>query len=440
MRKHYILDTNVLLHDPQSMLSFQDNDVIIPIGVIEEIDHFKKQLSELGQSARAVSRQLDTLRQQGRLSEGVLLSHGGTLRVMLQPAHFDELPGLTGESQVDTSILQMASALRRAHPEVPVVVVTKDINLRIKADALNLRAEDYETDRVMLGDLYTGTLEATIASGVLEELAKRRHIPLPQDLPPPVFPNEYITLTDQANPKLTQLGRLNLPGQQVVPLHELAGGLMHIRARNREQYFAFDAMLTESIEVVTLMGKAGTGKTLLAIAAGLHKVLVEKRYKRLLIGRPTMPMGKDIGYLPGSLEEKMHPWMQPVMDCLELLLERGGSIGKYHTVRELMDSDRLALEPLTFIRGRSIPAQFVIIDEAQNLTPLEVKTILTRVGENTKIVFTGDPYQIDNPYVDSATNGFNTIVNKFRAEPLAAHINLVKGERSGLAERAANLL
>jgi PhoH-like ATPase len=255
----------------------------------------------------------------------------------------------------------------------------------------------------------------------------------------PRCPNEYCTLTDETNLKRTALARVDISGQRLVPILDNREGAWGIRPRNREQHFAFDALLDERVRLVTLMGKAGTGKTLVALAAGLKKTLQDRDYRRMVVARPTIPMGRELGYLPGSLEEKLEPWMQPIYDALEML----GDLNMGHESRrtsDLMRSGTIAIEALSYIRGRNIANQFIVVDEAQNLTPLEVKTIITRVGHGTKIILTGDPYQIDNPYVDSSSNGFNYVVSKFRAQPIAAHIELMKGERSELAEVAANIL
>ena len=438
MKKNYILDTNVLLHDPNSLLSFEENNVLLPIEVIEEIDGFKRESSELGQNARTVSRMLDSFRGSGRLSEGVALPNGGRLRIALQTSKTGRNghSGLSAES-VDNRILALASGIKKSDPKAQTVLVSKDINLRIKADALDVLAEDYETDRVLITDLYTGMIEMTVtpekmasfrATGALELNGGRQY-----------FPNEYCTLTEETNPKRTALTKVDVTGTKLVPIIDCREGVWGIKPRNREQHFAFDALLDDRVKLVTLMGKAGTGKTLLAMAAGLKRTVQDREFRRLVVARPTISMGKELGFLPGSLEEKLAPWMQPIHDALEMLSDL--NMGHEHRRGgDLMRSGSIVVEALSYIRGRSIANQFMIIDEAQNLTPLEVKTIITRVGSGTKIILTGDPYQIDNPYVDSSSNGFNYIVSRFRAEAIAAHIELQKGERSELAELAANIL
>ena len=436
--KNYILDTNVLLHDPNSLLSFKDNAVLVPIEVIEEIDRFKRESSELGQSARTVSRMLDGLRQQGSLSEGVTLPNGGRLRII-----FHKKPrgkngnGHSNGHSVDSRIVASALDIKKASPKTATVLVTKDINLRIKADAFGLQAEDYETDRVSITDLYTGTFDLQVNGEKMVSFRANGELELPQGKA--YFPNEFCTLTEEGNSKRAALTKVDPTGRKLVPIIDCREGVWGIKPKNREQHFAFDALLDDRVKLVTLMGKAGTGKTLLAMAAGLKRTVLDREFRRVVVARPTVSMGREIGFLPGTLEEKLNPWMQPIHDALELL----GDLNMGQESRrsgDLMRSGSVVVEALSYIRGRSIAHQYMIIDEAQNLTPLEVKTIITRVGQGTKIIFTGDPYQIDNPYVDGSSNGFNYIVSKFREQAVAAHIELQKGERSELAELAANLL
>jgi len=436
--KNYILDTNVLLHDPNSLLSFEKNNVLVPIEVIEEIDRFKRESTELGQNARTVSRTLDSLRGQGRLSEGVQLETGGKLRIVFDKnnSHHNG-QAIISNSTVDNRIVTLALGIQKSQPKWPTILVSKDINLRIKADALGLQAEDYESDRVLIKDLYTGMLEMVVSA---EKMAAfRTNGELDLNGGGQYFPNEYCTLTEETNPKRTALTKVDATGKKLVPIIDSREGVWGIKPRNREQHFAFDALLDDRVKLVTLMGKAGTGKTLMAMAAGLKKTVLDREFRRLVVARPTISMGKELGFLPGSLEEKLAPWMQPIHDALEMLSDL--NMGHEHRrSNDLMRSGSIVVEALSYIRGRSIAHQFMVIDEAQNLTPLEVKTIITRVGHGTKIVFTGDPYQIDNPYVDSSSNGFNYIISKFRGESVSAHIELQKGERSELAELAANLL
>ena len=436
--KNYILDTNVLLHDPNSILSFVDNHVLIPIEVIEEIDRFKRESTDLGQNARSVSRMLDGFRGTGSLSEGVDLPNGGKLKIAFyKNGHSGNGDGAFNGNTVDNRILLLAASIQKTQPKNPTILVSKDINLRIKADALGLQAEDYETDRVFITDLYTGMMEMSVSSAKIAEFRAKSELALDQGKK--YSPNEYCTLLDESNTKKAALAKVDATGTKLVPIIDCRDGVWGIKPRNREQHFALDALLDDRIKLVTLMGKAGTGKTLLAMAAGLKRVVNDREFRRLVVARPTISMGKELGFLPGSLEEKLAPWMQPIHDALEMLSDL--NMGHDHRRSgDLMRSGAIVVEALSYIRGRSIANQFMIIDEAQNLTPLEVKTIVTRVGNGTKIVFTGDPYQIDNPYVDSSSNGFNYVVSKFRDQAVSAHVELQKGERSELAELAANIL
>ncbi len=434
--KNYVLDTNVLLHDPSSVLNFKDNNVLIPIDVIEELDRFKRESNELGSNARTFSRTLDKLREKGKLNKGVRLSNGGCLRVIF-PEKNESGHLVFGNKTVDSRIVAMGLEIQKAEPKISTIIVSKDINLRLKADAFGLDAEDYETDRIFLTDLYTGMIEQTISAEKMARFRTEGELELNGN--GKYFPNEYCALTDETNPKRTALTKVDPTGKKLIPILDCREGVWGIKPRNKEQHFAFDALLDDKVKLVTLMGKAGTGKTLMAMAAGLKRTVLDREFRRLVVARPTISMGKELGFLPGSLEEKLAPWMQPIHDALEMLSDL--NMGNEHRrSNDLMRSGSIVVEALSYIRGRSIANQFMVIDEAQNLTPLEVKTIITRVGHGTKIIFTGDPYQIDNPYVDSSSNGFNYIISKFRAHPIAAHIELQKGERSELAELAANIL
>jgi len=440
MKKTFVLDTNVLLHDPRALFKFQDNDVVVPIYVIEEIDRFKKDLSELGRNARHASRTLDEYRQRGRLSDGVPMPDGGVLKVSFSdgtlPAEFAK------EKSADNSILAVALDIQAESPAgQPTVFVSKDVNLRIRADALGLKVEDYENDRVSLDELYAGWCTVTVPADVVNSFYKEGSCDA-EVKGNGHAPNEYVLLADEGSSTHTALGKVDLDFGRIAALIPVpADGVWGLRPRNREQHFALDALLNDEIKLVTLVGKAGTGKTLLALAGALQKAAEEQVYLKVLVSRPIFPLGRDLGYLPGDIEQKLNPWMQPIFDNLELLMGlTPGDRKQGRGAHEFIDQGMLEIEPLTYIRGRSIPNQFLIVDEAQNLTPHEVKTILTRVGDDTKIVFTGDPYQVDNPYVDSASNGLTYMVNKFRGESIAAHVTLTKGERSKLAELAANLL
>jgi PhoH-like ATPase len=441
LKKNFVLDTNVLLHDPRSLFGFGDNNVVVPIYVIEEIDNFKRDLSTLGRNARQVSRYLDEFRGLGNLREGVAIAgeKGGLLRVLFTDR---QLPReLADGHSTDNKILAVALDLRDREKSVPAVFVSKDTNLRIRADALGLHAEDYDVEAVTLDELWSGVADVEVDSQAVNEFYTNGFVARdPADAPPP--PNEYVVLRDRANPQHSAVGKYSAARQGYVPLIKISKeGVWGIRPRNKEQSFAIDLLLNDDIRLVTIVGKAGTGKTLVAIAAGLQKTMEENVYQKLLVSRPIFPLGRDIGYLPGDVEQKLNPWMQPIFDNVEYLMNLSRSEKKsgrgYH---ELVDLGIMEIEPLTYIRGRSIPNQYIIVDEAQNLTPHEVKTIITRVGDGTKIVLTGDPYQIDNPYVDQTNNGLIHVVNRFKDERLAGHITMSKGERSPLAELAANLL
>jgi PhoH-like ATPase len=440
LRKNYVLDTNVLLHDPRALFQFKDNNVIVPIYVVEEIDKFKRDLSELGRNARQVSRDLDAFREEnGSLTEGVPLDGGGTLRVLFTQR---ELPReMMNQHVADNRILALAMDVKEREPNLRCVFVTKDINLRIRADALGLVTEDYENDKIENPEVYMGVRELEVGKSDIDAFYSHGELSLPHGING-VYPNEFALLKDREAPNHTALSKYNAGKGRFVPLlKSLKEGAWGLRPRNKEQSFALDLLLNDEIKLVTIVGKAGTGKTLLAIAAGLQKTMEEQVYQKMLVSRPVFPLGKDIGFLPGTVEEKLNPWMQPIYDNVEFLMGLSRADKKAgRSYKELIDLGLVAIEPLTYIRGRSIPNQYIIVDEAQNLTPHEVKTIVTRVGDNTKIVLTGDPYQIDNPYVDATSNGLVHVVNKFKHERLAGHITLTKGERSALAELASNVL
>ncbi|MBN2498674.1 MAG: PhoH family protein [Deltaproteobacteria bacterium] len=439
MKKNFVLDTNVLLHDPNAILNFEDNDVIIPIYVIEEIDRFKKELSELGRNARVVGRMIDDYRISGQLSKGVPMPTGGSLRVVFTNR---QLPAEMGIGQkMDHRILAVAFELKEADRDRPTIFITKDVNLRIKADALGITAQDYDTERVTADEIFTGVSELRLPGEKIDVFYQQNSIDIGELPEFDAVPNMFIHLKDEMAENHTALGRLDPQGRRLNTLLKLRGGIWGIQPRNREQTFAVDLLLDDRVKLVTLAGKAGTGKTLLALAAGLHKASDEGAFQRLLVSRPIFPLGRDIGFLPGDVEDKLNPWMQPIFDNLELLLNLSRKDKRQgRSYRELMDMGLIEIEPLTYIRGRSIPNQYIIIDESQNLTPHEVKTIITRAGDQTKIVLTGDLYQIDNPYVDSSNNGLSYIVNRFRGNGIAGTVTLRKGERSQLAEAASDLL
>jgi PhoH-like ATPase len=441
VKKNFVLDTNVLLHDPKSLYGFGDNDVIIPIHAIEEIDNFKRDLSSLGRNARQVSRTLDDFRRAGKLRDGVAIGPGkGKLRVLFADR---KLPPEVGDGHaMDDKILAVAFDLATKDKATPCVFVSKDTNLRIRADALGLHAEDYDVEGVEIDELWSGVAELDVDPEVVNEFYASGAVTCPAGVAPPP-PNAFVVLRDKQAPQHSAVGKYSAARGAFVQLIKTPKeGVWGIRPRNKEQSFALDVLLNDEIRLVTMVGKAGTGKTLLAIAAGLQQVVDEERYNRLLVSRPVMRMGRDLGFLPGDVEEKLRPYMQPIYDNLDFIVAANMEMRRRTsmTSAQLEEGGYLSVEPLTYIRGRSIPNQYILVDEAQNLTPHEVKTIITRVGDNTKIVLTGDPYQIDNPYVDSANNGLTTVVERFKMEKLAGHVTLFKGERSELAELAANIL
>lgn len=440
--KTYVLDTNVVLHDPLALYKFEEHTVVLPIFVIEEVDRFKKELSELGQNARHVTRIIDELRDANghSLQEGVPLQEtGGRLRVA-SLADPNLRPGFD-HGAMDRAILQCALDVRDQNPSTSVIFVTMDTNLRVRADALGLRAENYEGGRVSIDDLYSGVCVADVTGKQVDVLGRRESLSASVLSEDQRYPNVGVVLRDRDKPRHTALGRFDPGTDQIVPLRVGKEGVWRVRPRNLEQYYALDMLLNPAIHLVTLVGKAGTGKTLLAIAAGLQSVVQDGTYGRMLVSRPIFPLGRDMGYLPGTIEEKLNPWMQPIFDNLEYIFSSGrGRMSDHRDYEDLVGSGVIQVEPLTYIRGRSLPNQYLIVDEAQNLTPHQVKTVITRCGADTKIVLTGDPYQIDNPYVDSSSNGLSVVAQRFRNEEIGAHVTLIKGERSELAERATQLL
>ncbi|MDX2088321.1 MAG: PhoH family protein [Kofleriaceae bacterium] len=432
--KNYVLDTNVLLHDARAIYAFADNSVVIPIFVLEELDTFKKDQSELGRNARQIARELDQFRSEGGLSHPQKMENGGTVRVAL-PKTAPKNPGNDSRS-MDQRIIEIALEVRDADPKTPTILVTKDVNMRVRADSLGLASVDFEPERISLEELYPGNRDIMVPPGTIDKFYADGAVVVDA---PGLHANEYLTLKDETGK--SALTKWDKAQAKAVPVKKLREGVWGIKPRNKEQHFALDLLLNDDIKLVTLVGKAGTGKTLLAIAAGLQKVTEDQVFSKLLVSRPIFPLGRDIGYLPGTIEEKLNPWMQPIYDNLELLLGLNKSDKKEgRSYAELVDLGFVEIEPLTYIRGRSLPNVYMIVDEAQNLTPHEIKTIVTRAGEGTKIILTGDPYQIDHPYLDSSNNGLTTVAERFKQEGIAGHVILTKGERSPLAELATHIL
>jgi PhoH-like ATPase len=443
MKKIYVLDTNVLLQDPNAVFAFEDNDIIIPAIVLEEIDSKKRLADEIGRNARFVSRLLDGFRALGKLQEGVQLENGGTIKVELNHRSFAKLQETFADMSNDNRIIAVALNYvieEQGKPEPkPVIIVSKDTLVRIKADVLGITAQDYMSDRIVsLTDMYAGCLTVLVHPAIIDEFYSYRYLSVSSlQLGYPLHPNEFVILKDELGTSKSALLKVNAEGKRLEPLFLSNDPIWGIGARNVQQRMALELLLNDEIPLVTLTGKAGTGKTLLALAAGLMKIEDEHKYKKMLIARPVVPMGKDIGYLPGEKNEKLRPWMQPIFDNLEFLFDtkKAGDIE-----RILAGMGSIEVEALTYIRGRSIPGQFIIIDEAQNLSRHEVKTIISRVGEGSKIVLVGDPDQIDHPYLDASSNGLTYVVERFKNEGISGHITLERGERSNLAQLAADLL
>ena len=441
--KYFVVDTNVLLHNPNSIFMFADNEVVIPFDVIEELDKFKAGSDELGRNARTVIRHLDSLRLSGNLSEGVFVAQtGGRVRVILEEDQ-QLTAGLTHNTP-DNRIISCALSLQRQSKRV--VFITKDINARIKSDALGLLAEDFEAQKVDMDHLYTGWREVSIDSELIDRIYGEKHLKLDPDflLGKPLFANEFVLLKNPHDPAHSALTRYKLELDAVVPVRSRRGPVFGIIPRNLQQTMALDLLMDDSVKLVSLIGNAGTGKTLVALAAGMAKVLNEQIYTKLLCARPIMPLGRDIGYLPGDKDQKLTAWMQPIFDNMTYLLSNrlsGDNEHKPHAthssveqrIGQLIEAGQVVLEPLTYIRGRSIPHQFMIVDESQNLTPHEVKTIASRVGDGTKLILTGDASQIDNPYLDSSSNGLTFLVERLKGKSLIGHVTLGKSERSELA-------
>jgi PhoH-like ATPase len=439
LNKTFILDTNVLLLDPLAINKFgPDNKVFIPLTVIEELDRFKKDQNDLGRNARYFSRLIDGFRSQGSLFKGVKLENGGTLQVSITKEYTGTANSGLKLDLNDNLILASALTLKEAGENV--VLITKDINLRLKSDAVNVNAEDYETTGVTEDELYSGQRVVQFDLEKIEEFEKERFLKLEAGDIPNLYPNEYLVLADKNNPFKKALGRFHAKKGGLVPLIKPKEGVWGIHPKNIEQQFAMDALLNNEINLVSLVGKAGTGKTLLAIAAGLECAITKQNYSRVLVSRPIVPMGKDLGFLPGDVSEKLGPWMQPIFDNIDFLFGNQRARNEMTTWDELINQGLLHVEPLTYIRGRSLPQQFMIVDESQNLTPHEIKTIITRAGEGTKIVLTGDPDQIDNAYLDSLNNGLVYTIDKLKGEEIVAHVKLSVGERSPLSEIASKLL
>ena len=433
MKKIYVLDTNVLLTNWKSLYAYQNNDIVIPLKVLEEIDKHKKRQDGVGSNARISIRVLDSLREKGNLYKGVRIEKGKGI-LSIRNYESEVVPEGIDLSHPDNQII--ATAITQKHnTRRKVIVVSRDINMRVKCDALSITCEDYVSDQVVsdTSELYTGYVTHLVDDQVIDQFYSGEEIRLEkEDIN--INPNQFVMLISSSNEKKSALARFvnyNTPLKKVKEYKNIWG----LTPRNKEQSFALEMLLDPSIPIVTIIGKAGCGKTLLAMAAGLEQVLEHQKYNRLVVSRPVQPMGKDIGFLPGTLEEKMRPWLMPIQDNLDFLMN-----GKKNNMEIFFEDGTIQIEALTYIRGRSISNSFIIIDEAQNLSIHELKTIVTRVGEGTKIVLTGDIEQIDDTYLDATTNGLSYAIEKFKKHDLSGHITLVKGERSKIATLAAKIL
>jgi PhoH-like ATPase len=462
-QKVYVLDTNVLVHDPNAIFDFGTEIVGIPAKVLEELDAFKKEGTDRGRNTRQAIRILDELRGKGSLGDGVVLENGGMVKVLFL---WGTLPKIPFKLDIaDNEILLMALMLKDEGKDV--CFISKDLNARVKASALGIPSEDYLKEHISESDFYHGWVREVVPAlqlkselpQVLDDLAKRytftRH--------------EYALLESQHNTFNNRVFRF-IGDKGFRPVHNPQMS-WPLHARNPQQLMALDALMDDAVQFVTLLGPAGTGKTFLALLAGLHKVLIENQYERMLISRPVVPLGRDIGYLPGDIKEKMHSWMMPIYDNMDFIINSINMPEETYAMRvqrkrnsekkqnkhglaargerddrkmmlfnDLMREGKISLEPITYMRGRSIPYQYILIDEAQNLTPHEVKTLISRVGEGSKIVLAGDPYQIDSPYLDFSSNGLVVSSERFKGQVMFASIALVTSERSELSKLAGTLL
>lgn len=435
MKKTYILDTNVFLTNSNSIFEYKNNDLIIPLKVLDEIDKHKKRQDSVGLNARYTIRVLDDLRTKGNLHKGVRIGKGlGMLSV--RGYDYEDVPIGCDLTSADNQIITTALTEKKNHPKKKIIVVSRDINMRVKCDSLEVLTEDYIPEKIIndFSKLFTGFSVHLADDQLIDRFYDGEKIYLDQE-DHGFSPNQYIMLVSSANDKKTALAKFKSKNTHLEKIYEQKNGIWGLKPRNKEQMFALDLLMNPDIPIVTLIGKAGCGKTLLAIASGLQQVLDDERYKKLVVTRPVQPLGKDIGYLPGTMEEKMRPWLMPIQDNIDFLLN-----GKKDNMSHFFDDGTIRIEALTYIRGRSISNAFIIVDEAQNLTTHELKTIITRVGENTKIVLTGDVEQIDNVYLDATTNGLSYAIEKFKHHELAAHISLIKGERSKVATLASKVL
>jgi PhoH-like ATPase len=434
-KKTYVLDTSVYLTDANALESFGNNDIVIPLKVLDEIDNNKKRQDPAGSHARNLIRKLDKLREKGNLAKGIRI---GLRKGLVFVKSYDPfvLPDDLDSEQADNQIIATALSERNSNPKRKVIVVSRDINMRVKCDSLGLDSLDYAFEQVVedVSGLYTGFISHLVDDQVIDNMYAGEPVFLdPEEIK--VNPNQFVMLVSNSNEKKTALGRfidINLPLKKIP---KCKSGIWGLKPRNKEQSFAVDLLMDPSVPVVSLIGKAGSGKTLLALAAALEQTFEGGVYNRIVVTKPVEPVGKDIGFLPGTMQEKMLPWLAPIQDNLQFLFGNDKM-----TLDMYIDEGRIEVEAMTYIRGRSISNSFIIIDEVQNMTRHEIKTVLTRVGEGTKIVLTGDVEQIDNVYIDATSNGLTYVVEKLKEQAITGHVTLLKGERSNVASVAAKLL
>tara|TARA_B100000035_G_scaffold297244_1_gene289854 strand:+ start:846 stop:2165 length:1320 start_codon:yes stop_codon:yes gene_type:complete len=437
-KKTYVIDTSVFLSDANALYRFKNNDIVIPIKVLEEIDKHKKRQDSVGFNARLIIKHLDELRGKGSLHKGLRLGKGmGILRVAKASS---DLPKDLDFNVPDHQILSVAVHESKENERRKVIVVSRDINMRVIADSLGLISEDYETNSIVedKDKVYEGFAEVLVDDEFIERFYDHEEMVLEESMvKEKLYPNQFLLLISSSNPKKSAICRFSdhkTPLKSInVKEYSKSWGVV---PRNKEQTFAYDLLFDDDVPLVSLIGRAGSGKTLMAIAAGLEQTVgfAERKYKKIVVSRPVQPMGKDIGFLPGTMEEKMLPWLMPIHDNLEFIL------GNKNQIKSYFEKGQIEVEAITYIRGRSISNAFIIIDEAQNLTAHEVKTIITRVGENTKIILTGDIEQIDNIYTNETSNGLTYAIEKFKHAELAGHITFRKGERSKIATLASKVL
>ena len=435
MKKSYVIDTSVLLTNYNSINQFSNNDIVIPFKVLEEIDKHKQRQDGVGSNARMIIRILDRLRNKGNLYNGVRPSKGKGL-ISIKQYDRDCIDNNLDLANADNQIIATAITEKQRVGRRKVIVVTRDINMRVKCDALGIPTEDYISDQVVNNttELYTGLINHLVDEQIIDQFYNSENVFLEkEDIK--LFPNQFVMLVSSSNNKKTALAKFVSYSMPLKKVPEYKNGIWGLKPRNKEQMFSINLLLDPEVPIVTIIGKAGCGKTLVALAAGLEQVIEKDTYKKLVVSRPVQPVGKDIGFLPGTLEEKMKPWIMPIQDNLDFLMN-----GAKDNMSMYFEDGTIEIEALTYIRGRSISNAFIIIDEAQNLTVHELKTIVTRVGEGTKIVLTGDIEQIDNTYLDSTSNGLSYAIEKFKTHDLSGHVSLSKGERSKVATLAAKIL